>query len=92
MQLSTFFLKQVQSPPGCRAKLEAQQAQSALVWEEGGGSPSGPLIWGKGAGLRHKTQAPGLGCREVVSFPALTVAMSGLQTAGERAVLAQLPC
>lgn len=60
MQLSTFFLKQVQSPPGCRAKLEAQQAQSALVWEEGGGSPSGPLIWGK-EGTRLKPLARAVG-------------------------------
>lgn len=61
MQLSTFFLKQVQSPPGCRAKLEAQQAQSALVWEEGGGSPSGPLIWGeRRAEVQGSSPWPGL--------------------------------
>lgn len=76
MQHSTFFFKQVHSPPGCRAKLEAREARSVVVWEEGGGSPSGLLIWGKGEGLRHKTQAPGLGCSEAASFPAPTVAMS----------------
>lgn len=48
---------------------KAQETQSILVWGDGGGSRTVPLILGEER-LSHRIRAPGIGCSEKVSLPA----------------------